>query len=104
LPSALCAIRSVWRMSCRLRSRAATDSYEQAAFAAQTRHPADLRQPCFDGPIIRTGGEQVLRLLAHQKAGIGAEIVDAGLREPAAYFRRGVTMLFGMAILVADPG
>src|SRR5436309_12809195 len=79
------------------------DGEEQTTFVTERAHPAELRQPRFRQPVVGGGSEQVFRLFTEDRARIGAQVFDAVLRKPALHFRDGMTMLFRVLILIAQP-
>src|SRR5262249_27321449 len=79
------------------------DGKEQSALVAERRHPAELREPSFETPVVAGRGEQITGLIGEQRAWIRPNVLDAVAGEPALDFRERMTMLLGMLILIAQP-
>ena len=75
-----------------------------AAFVPERAHPAKLRQPAFQPPVVGRRRKQILGLVVQHGARIRAQKLDAVLSEPALHFGERVPVLFGMLILIAQPG
>src|SRR5438045_3329147 len=88
-----------------------SDREEQSALASERSHPAQLRQPALDQPVVRRAREEILRpalsgvegLVFQHRAWIGPQVLDALVGEPALHFGERVPVLFGMLILIAQP-
>ena len=66
-------------------------------------NPSDLRQPTLKAPIVCSACEQVRRLLTEHCTWVSAHIFHVIGCKPAPDLRQGMTVLFGMLILVAHP-
>src|SRR5215510_6619934 len=89
------AARQYWNvMTCSLYFP--SDSKEQSPLAPQRAHPPDLCEPALERPIVGGAREQILGDVVEDRAGIGSEVLDAMVREPALDFGDRVTMLLRM--------
>src|SRR5262249_37320405 len=59
---------------------------------------------CLGCPCIAGGCQKVVRSFTDERAGVRPDIFDAILAEPFPYLAQGVPVLFGMLILISDPG
>src|SRR5438876_3715596 len=63
--------------------RAAADREEQPAFVPERAHPAQLRQPAFNAPVVGRAREQRLRPVAQYRARVCPQVLDVILGKPA---------------------
>src|SRR5712692_876233 len=80
------------------------DGDEEAALVAERANPAELCQPAFGTPVVGSGREQIIRILAEQRAGVGPHVLDTVFCKPALHLGERVAVLLGMPILIAQPG
>ncbi len=82
---------------------APADCNEQAALLPERANPSDLREPSLGPPSVGGGREKILRALADERAGVGPNILDAVLVEPALHFGESMPVFLRMLILVPKP-
>jgi len=82
---------------------APTDRNEKASLVPESPHPSDLREPSLNAPVICSACEQLLRFLTQHCTRVSTHVFHVICGKPALDFSQGMTMLFGMPILVSQP-
>ncbi len=82
---------------------AATDRNEEASLVPENPHPSDLREPSLNAPVICSACEQLLRFLTQHSTRVSTHVFHVICGKPALDFSQGMTVLFGMLILVSQP-
>ena len=65
---------------------------------AERTHPAQLRQPALQPPVVDRAREQLPRFIAEHRARVRPQVLDVVLGKPALDFGQRVAVLFGVLL------
>ena len=83
------------------RPRPPPDAEEQAACAAEPPHPSDLRDPVLDIPVVGRRCEEFAPVIAEDRAGKRAQVLDVVRGKPALDLGDRVPVFLEVLVLVA---
>src|SRR5881394_1261529 len=85
------------------RSSAAAYGEKEPAFTAECPHPAKLRHPSLERPVVVRRRKEIVGFVAEHGARVAPHEFDVVLGEPLLHLRQRVAMFLRMLILVAQP-